>query len=47
MKRTNLKKTYKEILEELCEDIGINIEDADSELEDIAKEIAASYINEN
>ncbi len=45
MKKFN--KIYNEFLEELCEDLGINVNDADEELKAIAENLANEYINEN
>lgn len=42
-----MKDLYKEFLKELCEDVGIKVEDANEHLKQIARELAKQYKEEN
>ena len=43
----NFDAIYNEFLEEICEDLAININDATEDLKEIARNLANEYIKEN
>ena len=43
----NFDTIYNELLEEMCEDLAIDINDADENLKEIAKNLTNEYIKEN
>lgn len=43
----NFDTIYNEFLEEMCEDLAIDINDADEALKEIAKNLTNEYIHEN
>lgn len=43
----NFDTIYNEFLKEMCEDLTIDITDADEDLKEIAKNLANEYIEEN
>ena len=43
----NFDAIYNEFLEEICEDLAINFNDATEDLKEIARNLANEYIKEN
>lgn len=43
----NFDTIYNEFLEEMCEDLAIDINDADEDLKAIARSLTNKYISEN
>jgi hypothetical protein len=47
MKMENFNTIYNEFLEEMCEDLAIDVNNADEDLKAIARNLANEYIAEN